>query len=202
MENGKIYSRLIDPILKPMRVKVANHISVGENVIDIACGTGAQVFELAKKAGQVVGTDYSESMLEAAREKLRINSFENIEFILADATDLNCFGEKQFDVSTLTLALHQFAPDWLPLVLSEMKRVSNRLIIVDYSVPLSQNFVGWGSKFAEFLAGAEHNKNFRKYYKSGGLNKILPANGIQITDSVFFAKDAFQLVVGKPVNAF
>lgn len=202
MENGKIYSRLIDPILKPMRVKVANHISVGENVIDIACGTGAQVFELAKKASRVVGTDYSESMLEAARKKLRINSFENIEFILADATDLNCFGEKQFDVSTLTLALHQFAPNLLPLVLSEMKRVSNRFIIVDYSVPLPQNFVGWGSQFAEFLAGAEHYKNFRKYYKSGGLNKILPAYGIQITDSVFFAKDAFQLVVGKPVNAF
>ncbi len=81
------------------------------------------------------------------------------------------------------------------MVLSEMKRVSNRLIVLDYAIPLPWNFTGWGSRFAEFLAGREHHRNFKKYSNVGGLNPILTSNGLIITESDFMAKGAFQLVV-------
>lgn len=57
VESGKFYSTFVDPLLIKMRKKFAEQIEPGQKIIDIACGTGAQVFELAKKAKQVTGVD-------------------------------------------------------------------------------------------------------------------------------------------------
>jgi ubiquinone/menaquinone biosynthesis C-methylase UbiE len=194
-ESGKFYGTLVDPILKPMRKHVAREIKSKESVIDIACGTGAQVFELAKKASSVVGVDYSDSMLGFAKEQALKHHFENIEFIAGDATNLASIKKDSFDVATMTLALHQFDPDLHKPILNEMKRVARKIIIVDYAVPLPLNYLGIGSRVAEFLAGKEHNRNFKSYYKLGGLDKILTQNGLLIQKSRFFAKGAFQLVI-------
>lgn len=195
MENGKIYGTFIDPILKPMRKRVVRQIQPNEKVIDVACGTGAQVFEMAKKAIKVVGIDYSESMIKQAKKSALKGACKNVQFVEADATNLSSFSEKEFDVSTLSLALHQFSPEFYTPILSEMKRVAKKIIIIDYSVPLPKNYAGFGSRVAEFLAGAEHNKNFKQYYKLGGLNSILPENNLQIDFVENFANGAFQLVV-------
>jgi hypothetical protein len=95
----------------------------------------------------------------------------------------------------MSLALHQFDPKLHSLILNEMKRVAARIIIADYAVPLPKNYAGTGSRVAEFLAGREHNRNFKQYYRLGGLDKILPANNLSIKKSVLFGKGAFQLVV-------
>ena len=194
-ESGKFYGTLVDPILKPMRQHVAQEINNEEAVIDIACGTGAQVFELAKTASSVVGVDYSDSMLDFAKKQASKYHFKNIEFILGDATNLSPIKKHSFDVATMTLALHQFHPDLHQSILSEMKRVARKIIIVDYAVPPPRNYIGIGSRVAEFLAGKEHNQNFKHYCKLGGLDKILIQNNIQIQKSILFAKGAFQLVV-------
>jgi ubiquinone/menaquinone biosynthesis C-methylase UbiE len=194
-ESGKFYGTLVDPILKPMRKHVANEINSKESVIDIASGTGAQVFELAKKASSVVGVDYSDSMLGFAKKQALKYHFENIGFISGDATNLSSIKKDSFDVATMTLALHQFDPDLRKQILSEMKRVARKIIIVDYAVPLPVNFTGIGSRVTEFLAGKEHNQNFKSYYKLGGLVKILTKNGLVIQKSILFAKGTFQLVV-------
>jgi hypothetical protein len=76
-----------------------------------------------------------------------------------------------------------------------MKRVAKRVIIVDYAVPLPKNYAGIGSRIAEFLAGREHNFNFKQYYRLGGLNGILRANNLTIQKSLYFGKGAFQLVI-------
>ena len=101
----------------------------------------------------------------------------------------------------MSLALHQFPPEWYFLILGEMKRISKKIVIVDYSVPLPKNIVGYGSRWAEFMAGKEHHRNFRKYYRNGGLESILSENGIFTEKSVYFARDAFQLVIGQPNHA-
>jgi ubiquinone/menaquinone biosynthesis C-methylase UbiE len=41
--SGTFYSLMVDPFLKDMRKRVAFHIEKGQDVIDVACGTGAQV---------------------------------------------------------------------------------------------------------------------------------------------------------------
>lgn len=195
VESGSFYSTVLDPILTPMRKRVTNEINAGEKIIDIACGTGAQVFELCETASEIVGIDLSESMINHAQNSVRKRNIPNAEFFVCDATNLARFEANSFDAAIMSLALHQFDPQLHSPILSEMKRVAKRIIIVDYAVPLPRNYAGIGSRVAEFLAGREHNRNFKQYYHLGGLNKILPANELKIKKSVLFGKGAFQLVI-------
>lgn len=193
--SGNFYGTILDPILAPVRKRVAHEINRGETVIDIACGTGAQIFEIADRALLVTGVDLSESMIDFAKKTSKKRNVPNAEFFVCHATNLSVFGTGSFDVAIMSLALHQFPPNLHSPVLSEMKRVATRIIIVDYAVPLPNNYVGIGSRVAEFLAGKEHNSNFKQYCQRGGLNNISPSNELKIEKSVLFGKGAFQLVV-------
>lgn len=193
-ESGLFYSLFIDPLLKSMRKKVAGQIQDGETVIDIACGTGAQIFELANKTTRAVGVDLSESMIKVAKKEKQRRNVSTVEFVVADATNLSEFAENEFDVAIMSLALHQFTPELYTPILSEMKRISQRIVIVDYAVPLPKNLAGTGSKIIEFLAGKEHNRCFKEYYKAGGLNLILEENGLTIESTKCFGGGAFYLV--------
>ena len=195
VESGPFYSTVIDPILAPLRKRVTAEIKPHEKVLDIACGTGSQLFEIAKTASFVTGVDLSESMINFATKTSRNRNILNAAFFVCDASELSIFKEKRFDVALMTLALHQFPPLLYSPILNEMKRVANKIIIVDYAVPLPKNVAGIGSRVAEFFAGREHNRNFKQYCKLGGLNKILPANNLTIKKSRFLAEGAFHLVV-------
>lgn len=193
-ESGIFYSTVIDPVLAPMRKRIARKIKPGETVIDIACGTGAQVFEMAKTAKKVVGADLSESMYEKAQKTLQKKKLDNVEFCLCDATGKLHFSDKEFDVATMTLALHQFNPELHSFIIGEMKRLAHRLIFIDYACPLPKNYVGAGSKVAEFFAGRKHHRNFKHYMRLGGLPALLAKNNLHIKNQDFFAKGAFYLV--------
>ncbi len=195
VESVPFYSTVIDPILAPLRKRVTVEIKPNEKVLDIACGTGMQIFEIAKTASFVTGIDLSESMVNFATKTSRKRNILNTAFFVCDATDLSIFKEKRFDVAIMTLALHQFPPHLHSPILNEMRRVASKIIIVDYAVPLPKNYAGIGSRVAEFLAGREHNRNFKHFYKLGGLTQILPANNLTIKKSRFLAEKAFQLVV-------
>ena len=197
-ESGPFYKTFIDPLVVSMRKRVAKHIHHGEKVIDIACGTGAQVFEIAYRAGKIIGIDLSESMIKTALKRKRVENIANADFLVADATNLAFFKNKEFDVAILSLALHQFNPGLHPSILNEMKRIAHKILIVDYEVPLPKNIAGYAGHFIEFLAGGEHNQNFRKYYKLGGLEPILKNNQLKIISKRIFASGIFQLVVCLP----
>jgi SAM-dependent methyltransferase len=61
---------------------VVEHADPGEDdvVVDLGTGTGAIALSLAADAGQVVGRDISEGMMEQAREKAADQGFTNVEF--------------------------------------------------------------------------------------------------------------------------
>jgi len=189
------YRTFIDPLLKSGRTLIQNNIEGGQTVLDVACGTGALVFDLAENAKKVIGIDLSESMLKAARFEQKKRGINNIEFITADASQLSVFTEKEFDVVTLSMALHQFDPEIHSPILNELKRVGKKIIIVDYSVPLPKNTYSLAVKIIEFLAGKEHNRNFKKYYKLGGLAPILKKNIITTQTSEPFASGIFQITI-------
>lgn len=197
VESGVFYSIVVDPLLKQLRRSVTHQIKSGEQVIDIACGTGAQAIEIAGSAALVTGVDLSESMVKYANEKAAKQNLLNTNFVVGDATDLSAFYNQKFDVAILSMALHQFHPDQQNPILNEIKKIAKRIVILDYAVPLPKNYAGVASKVAEFLAGAEHNRNFKSYSKAGGLNWILPLNGLRIQKSQDLGKGAFQLVVAE-----
>lgn len=194
-ESGFFYSTFIDPLLTGIRNKLAKNINKGESVIDVACGTGAQAFVFAQKAERVVGIDLSESMISCAKKESLKRDLTNVEFVVADAGNLAQFSNKKFDVAFMTLALHQFPPEYYALVLSEMTRVAKRIIIFDYAVPVIRNAMGYAIKGIEFLAGKEHNRCFKMYCKAGGLKSILGHNRINITQIQVVGKGAFHMVM-------
>jgi ubiquinone/menaquinone biosynthesis C-methylase UbiE len=82
-------------------------ISPGQQVLDIATGSGMVAIEAAQlvgSEGRVVGVDISTGMLEQAKRKIEALGLSNIEFQLADAENLN-FPANSFDVVLCSSAL-------------------------------------------------------------------------------------------------
>jgi demethylmenaquinone methyltransferase/2-methoxy-6-polyprenyl-1,4-benzoquinol methylase len=148
----------------------------GSKILDVATGTGQQAFAFAKKGYEVIGIDISEAMLNMAKKK---NKYRNVRFKVADATDLP-FDDNNFDVSSVSFALHDMPLSIRGKVLKEMVRVTKPqgiIIIADYNLPENQI-----SKFLIYhfvaLYEAEYYKNFIK----SDLETLLHKNRIKITD--------------------
>jgi ubiquinone/menaquinone biosynthesis C-methylase UbiE len=74
-------------------------LSLGQQVLDIATGTGMVAIEAAQivgSQGKVIGIDISTQMLDRARQKGEVLCLDNVDFQLADAEKLN-FPENTFD---------------------------------------------------------------------------------------------------------
>lgn len=62
--------------------------SIGESVVDIGCGCGETVLELARRvgpSGRVIGVDVSQPMTARARERIAAAKLSNASVVLADA---------------------------------------------------------------------------------------------------------------------
>ncbi len=195
MESGFLYSKIVDPFLVNLRRKVTTQVPSGKKILDVACGTGAQIFELAPKSKSVTGVDYSGSMIKKAESSKLMKGVTNVNFQLCDVTHGLAFPDNNFDISIMSLALHQFSPKYYQIILKEMKRVSATLIFVDYAVPVPNSVPGYGTIIAEYFAGKEHYRNYRSYIGTGGLPEIFKSNQIKIKDHQFFAMGVFQLAV-------
>ncbi len=82
-------------------------ISPGQQVLDIATGTGMVALEAAQivqPEGRVTGVDIATGMLEQARRKVAVLGLTNVEFQLADAEALD-FPSNSFDYIFCSSAL-------------------------------------------------------------------------------------------------
>jgi 2-polyprenyl-3-methyl-5-hydroxy-6-metoxy-1,4-benzoquinol methylase len=98
--------------------------NVGENdtVLDIGCGNGALTYDVARKAGRVVGIDLSERNISIARSEY---SKDNIEYLHGNArTDLP---DQRFDVVILSNVLEHM--DKRVEFLTSLKRLTSRFLI-------------------------------------------------------------------------
>jgi ubiquinone/menaquinone biosynthesis C-methylase UbiE len=80
-------------------------------VLDVGCGTGFPILELAERFGsnsRVVGIDVSETALTRASQKALVRGIKNIEFIRAGAAALP-FAHAEFDVVVSNLGINNFA---------------------------------------------------------------------------------------------
>ena len=65
-------------------------------------------------------------------------------------------------------------------ILSNLKEISNEIIIGDYFVPQPNNTRGLSNKMAEILAGRDHFNNFKNFVKNGGLPGLVEKAGMHI----------------------
>lgn len=104
----------------------------GEHVLDIGCGPGFVLREIAGavgSAGRAVGIDASESTLVLGRR--RCGEYPQVELLRAEATRLP-FPDEAFDVALAT-QVYEFVPD-LDAALGELRRVlrpGGRAAIID-----------------------------------------------------------------------
>jgi demethylmenaquinone methyltransferase/2-methoxy-6-polyprenyl-1,4-benzoquinol methylase len=123
-------------------VKLAN-IQRGQRALDLCCGTGDVAFALARQGAEVVGLDFSEPMLEIARQRSHRHApaaqgqsaAGNPQFIRGDAEQIP-FPENSFDVVTISYGLRNLA-DW-QRGLGEMWRVTKpggRVLVLDFGKP-------------------------------------------------------------------
>jgi demethylmenaquinone methyltransferase / 2-methoxy-6-polyprenyl-1,4-benzoquinol methylase len=108
-------------------------VGPGDHVLDVATGTGDLAVELTKRVGpegEVVGSDFSEGMLELAREKA-----PDIRFEWGNALDLE-YADDSFDAATVGFGARNFSD--LPAGLSEMTRVvrpGGRVVVLELTTP-------------------------------------------------------------------
>jgi SAM-dependent methyltransferase len=74
------------------RLLFQTYIKPGMSILDLGVGGGRTTSYLSKVASRYVGVDFSEAMIRACREK-----FSDLDFLLADASDLSAFGDASFD---------------------------------------------------------------------------------------------------------
>ena len=110
--------------LKPMGDAIIKALDIKANdvVLDIASGTGEPAFSIAAiaKNGEVYATDLSEEMLTIARTYADERGINNIEFKVADVSDLP-FKNNFFDKISCRMGF-MFFPD-MQLAANEMFRV-------------------------------------------------------------------------------
>ena len=95
----------------------------GEQVLDVACGTGLVSFaarEAVGPTGRVLGVDLSDRMVQVARSQAAARQFSNVSFQRMDAEKLD-LPDANFDVVLCALGL-MYLPDPTEAV-REMRRV-------------------------------------------------------------------------------
>jgi 2-polyprenyl-3-methyl-5-hydroxy-6-metoxy-1,4-benzoquinol methylase len=103
----------------------------GERILDIACGNGLSSRRLAEAGVNVTAFDFSEAMIEIARNRPATGN-GRIEYHVLDATDYNTLvtlGERSFDAALCNMALFDIA-DIQPLflALAKLLRSESRLV--------------------------------------------------------------------------
>ncbi len=146
---------------KAYTIMVAN-VQAGQQVLDIAGGTGDLAQAFAQKVGrdgQVVLSDINEAMLRTGRDRL-LDAGCNLDCVVCDAESLP-FGDAQFDLISVAFGLRNMTRK--DAALAEMARIlkpGGKLLVLEFSrvaEPLRKAY-DWYSfkvlpKLGQFVAG-------------------------------------------------
>jgi SAM-dependent methyltransferase len=98
------------------------------DILDVGTGTGRAALFLASGGARVTAVDASDAMLAIARRRAAADGV-SIRFQLGDAHALD-FADRSFDVA-VSLRVLMHTPEWRRCI-SELCRVAERLVVVDY----------------------------------------------------------------------
>lgn len=142
----------------------------GDSALDICCGTGDLALELAGRVspgGNVVGCDFSEPMLDLAREKASGRGADGVRFEWADALELP-YDAERFDAVTVGFGVRNLAD--LDRGLREMARVlkpGGRAVILEITQPtrppLSLFFSLWFDRIVPLLGAFSDDSDAYSY---------------------------------------
>ena len=196
MNEGKLYSYLIDPLLRRMHTRTASLVQPGEQVLDLACGNGTLALMMAQKGAVVTGIDLSEKAIIYGEKRKEKNRLLNLTFMVSDATMRGNWTDTSYDVVVLSMALHQFSPSDITTILQMVNRIASHFIILDYASPMTSRVSGKLATLIERLAGSEHYNNYKQYQERGGAVSLLKEQGMVPGFTMSGGGGVFQLIRG------
>ena len=140
-------------------------VGPGSRALDVATGTGDLAIELASRGASVVGSDFSEGMLEVARRKSPALTWEQGNALALPYPDAS------FDATTVGFGARNFSD--LPQGLREMARVvrpGGRVVVLEITTPqkppLSTFFSLWFDRIVPLLGKLAHEPEAYTYLPS------------------------------------
>ncbi len=196
--DGLFYRMTVDPIAgKSFAKPVAHYVADNSSAIDIGCGVGSVVLELAKQCSHVTGVDYSPKMVSYARKRLAAVSIGNAEILYASAAELASRVSRTYDYAIMTQFLHEIPADIRDRVMEEVRKIASEYIIADFIVPYPDTFQGKIIRLVEMSAGKEHNTNFRDWLGKGGLDGFIRKHGLSVVEERIFSTGVGKIVKAK-----
>jgi len=191
--DGKVYKYLIDPAIEDTREIISGLIENDSKVIDIGCGTGSLAFYLSDKCRYVLGIELSKKMVDYANSRKKENNISNVQFLHGDAGKVSELTKDRFDYAIFSLCLHEMKSETRAKTLGEIKKITNKVIIYDYTVKKKTSFQRIMSSTAEFLAGKENYDNYKSFLKENGIFGLLEKHDFKI-EKILFDKDSYAAV--------
>lgn len=155
--------------LKKEQSAALPHVA-GKRILEIGCGTGYLLSQMASPERSVVGLDFSKGMLQQARKRLLCER-KKASLVCADYHNLP-FESCSFDSVVATFSLSH-APDILPVFL-EIHRVlkkNGRVVIVDVG-PASRSWLGARILLSLYRLEGDHPRDETLHLEMAGLGII------------------------------
>jgi len=190
------YAGTIDRLLAGLRrqLPVWAGMRPGQKVLDVCCGTGAQVMVFAGCGLDAVGIDNNPDMLALAS---RYSGITGSALLLESDAEHLPFEPDSFDWASIQFALHDKTGPARLAVIREMRRVvkpGGHLLLTEFAAPLPVNVLGIFIRLVERLAGGEHFTGFKDFMSTGGLFPLLEEAGL-IAENIHIIKQKAIIIV-------
>jgi demethylmenaquinone methyltransferase/2-methoxy-6-polyprenyl-1,4-benzoquinol methylase len=180
-------------------------LAPGDRALDVATGTGDLAIEAASRGAEVIGSDFSEGMLERARVKAPAITFEQ-----GDALALP-YDDNAFDAATVGFGARNFAD--LEQGLREMTRVvrpGGKVVVLEITTPqrppLSTFFSLWFDRIVPLVGRVAGDPDAYSYLPNSvkrfpgpeGLAATMERAGLRDIRWILTAGGIIALHVGTP----
>jgi len=192
--DGFFYEKFIAPNQDSLYTTINGLIKPDSTIIDVGCATGRLSYRLANKYKSYIGIDPSIKNILRAKKNIKN---KQIEFFNTDIESFVLNTNRKFDYSIMTYVIHEVPENKRISILNSMAKISDTLIIADYTIPRPKTFRSILNEMVEFFAGKNHYRNFKNFEHNGGLKGLIgnsdfeiltETNDLEITSQILILK--------------